>query len=228
MIRLVDFESKIGYTFKNKNLLKQAFTHSSYANEIKSEVVCSNERLEFLGDAVLEIVISEFLFYSFPEMPEGELTRFRASIVCEPNLVQKARELELGDNLLLSRGEEYTGGRNRESILADVFESVVGALYLDGGYDCAKNFVLRFLIADINKMQEAFKTSDYKTYLQEIVQRTSKIPVSYKIIGETGPDHNKQFIAQAAHNNRILGQGRGRSKKEAEQNAACESLNNWR
>lgn len=222
----MDFQKRLGHIFKNKNLLEQALTHSSYANENKLDPFLNNERLEFLGDAVLEIVVSEFLYLSFPKMSEGELTRLRASIVCEPSLVKKAKALLLGENLRLGRGEEHTGGRKRGSILADAFEAVIGAIYLDGGYESAKAFIVGIIADDADEMRSALKTSDCKTSLQEAVQKNSKEPVVYHIVGESGPDHDKLFIAQAVHMSRVLGQGSGKSKKEAEQNAALNALNN--
>jgi len=226
-MKLSKFEKRIGYRFRSKALLKTAFTHSSYAHEQKTELISDNERLEFLGDAVLEIVISEFLFKRFPEMPEGELTRFRAGLVCESVLVKKARELQIGEFLLLGKGEELTGGRNRDSILADAFEAVTGAVFIDGGARHAKKFILKILSGNAEQIRDIYKMCDNKTYLQEIIQRTSKAPVRYKIVGETGPDHEKTFTAEAMHQNKVLGRGRGRSKKEAEQNAALESLKRY-
>jgi len=224
---LADFEQRIGYRFKDKNLLSTALTHSSYANERKASQVPDNERLEFLGDAVLETVVSDYLFRHFPDMPEGELTRFRAGVVCEPVLVKVANELCAGDFLLLGKGEETTGGRERKSILADAFEAVAGAIYLDGGMRRAKSFILKNLTPEIKRMRESFLTIDNKTRLQEIIQRTSRQPVVYVIVGETGPDHDKTFTAEASHSGETLGRGVGRSKKEAEQNAAHESLGRY-
>jgi len=220
------FEKRIGYHFNDKKLLRQALTHSSYVYEIKTDPSACNERMEFLGDAVLELVISEYLYTSFPDMPEGELTRLRAAIVCETVLVDNARQLGIGDFLILGKGEESTGGRNRSSILADAFEAVAGAVFIDGGLIYAKKFILDNLSDDVENMKTVFKTVDCKSYLQEIIQRDSVIPVEYKIINESGPDHDKHFTVEAVHRGVILGGGGGRSKKEAEQNAAADSLKN--
>jgi ribonuclease-3 len=208
----------------DKNLLKKAFSHSSYANEKRKLNIESNERLEFLGDAVLELVISEYIYNHFPKMPEGELTKFRASIVCETTLAEEARVLNIGNYIMLGKGEKSTGGETRNSILADAFESVIGAIFLDGGIECAKKHILGIMEPIIANLQKSFRTMDYKTYLQELVQSTSKETVRYEIIDEIGPDHDKAFIAQATHNRKVLGQGQGRTKKEAEQNAAFEAL----
>ena len=219
----LDFEGRIGYKFKNKDLLVQALTHRSFASVKKDDMPFNNERLEFLGDAVLEIVISEFLFLRFPKMPEGELTKLRANIVCEPNLAVKAKAIDLGAYLILSKSEEQAGGRYRGSILADTFEAVAGAVYLDGGIEEAKRFLIKFLAYDTDKLYEIYKKSDYKSYLQEVIQKSSQIPVVYNIIKETGPGHDKFFEAQVIHVDQILGYGSGKTKKEAEQNAAFDS-----
>jgi len=219
-----DFEERVGYTFKNKDLLVRALTHSSYANETHQDNGPSNERLEFLGDAVLETVISEYLYKHFPAMPEGELTGLRASVVCEGVLVNKARELCIGKYLLLGKGEEHTGGRNKNSILADAFEAVAGAVFVDGGYIKAKKFLTALLSAEINEKRGVYKTGDYKSYLQEICQKNDAAHVKYQIIGAAGPDHDKVFTAQAVFKNRVIGEGTGRTKKEAEQRAAFEAL----
>lgn len=223
-MELSEFEKIINYEFKDKNLLKKAFSHSSYANEKRKQGIESNERLEFLGDAVLELVISEYIYKNFPKMPEGELTKFRASIVCETTLAQEAKRLNIGKLIMLGKGERVTGGETRNSILADAFEAIIGAIFLDSGIECAKDYILGIMKPVIIDLQKSFRTMDYKTYLQEIVQSTSKETVRYEIIGEIGPDHDKQFIAQAIHDGEILGEGRGRTKKEAEQFAAYEAL----
>lgn len=219
-----DFESKIGYTFSNKNTLLLAFTHSSYANEQKKSNHENNERLEFLGDAVLDMVVSEYMYRLFPEMPEGELTKLRASVVCEGSLAKLARQLNFGEYLFLGRGEETTGGRNRDSILADTFEAVIGAICIDGGIENVTKYILSFMKQEIQNAKNSLKIVDFKTHLQEVIQRTSKYPVQYIIVGETGPDHNKQFMAEVDHINKILGKGTGKSKKEAEQAAAQYAL----
>lgn len=223
-MELSEFEKIISYEFKDKNLLKKAFSHSSYANEKRKQGIESNERLEFLGDAVLELVISEYIYKNFPKMPEGELTKFRASIVCETTLAQEAKRLNIGKLIMLGKGERVTGGETRNSILADAFEAIIGAIFLDSGIECAKDYILGIMKPVIINLQKSFRTMDYKTYLQEIVQSASKETVRYEIIGEIGPDHDKQFIAQAIHDGEILGEGRGRTKKEAEQFAAYEAL----
>lgn len=217
MADLNEFQSKIGYTFKNRHLLEQALTHSSYANEKHMKKHSDNERLEFLGDAVLEIVSSEFLFINYPQKPEGELTKLRASIVCEPTLALCTKPLDLGKYLRLGRGEDHTGGRKRKSILSDALEAVIGAIYLDGGFTNAKEFVLRFIMTDIENKQLFY---DSKTTLQEIVQGRYEEDVHYVLIKEEGPDHNKSFYVEALLGERVLGQGCGHTKKAAEQQAA--------
>ncbi len=216
-----EFEKKIGYHFQNAKLLTQAFTHSSYANERHLGKQADNERLEFLGDAVLEIVTSEFLFHRYPDYPEGELTRLRASMVCEPTLAFCTRELELGNYLLLGKGEDQTGGRNRKSILSDALEAVIGAIYLDGGFANAKEFIYQFVLNDIEHKQLFF---DSKTILQEVVQGSYEEELSYHLLSEEGPDHNKKFIVEAKIGEKVYGQGCGRTKKSAEQEAAYETL----
>ena len=220
-INLVPLEEKIGYTFKDKTLLITALTHSSYANEHN---IKSYERLEFLGDSVLGFVTAEFLFKNFPDLPEGKLTKYRAELVCERSLCVFSKELSLGDYMLLSHGEIHTGGRNRPSILADMFESVSAAIYKDSGsLDEAKKFILRFIEpATKNLGKKSFK--DYKTTLQEIIQQNPEEKISYDLIGESGPDHNKHFVVQVKINNNIVGKGGGKSKKEAEQQAARVAL----
>ncbi len=215
-------EKNLKYTFKNKDLLINALTHSSYANETKTPLG-SNERLEFLGDSVLSIIVSDYLFNTYKNTPEGELTKLRASLVCEKSLCTFSRELEIGKFLRLGRGEDKGGGRERNSILADAFEAVLAAMYLDGGYEIAKNHVLRFILAELeNTDDEVFK--DYKTALQEIIQRNPEESVSYFLTGENGPDHNKIFEVEVRLNSNVIGKGSGKSKKAAEQAAAKEAL----
>lgn len=217
-------ESVINYTFKDSKKLLLALTHSSFANEKKIEGLASNERLEFLGDAVLNIVTSEYIYNNFPALPEGEMTKTRASIVCEASLMKCANKILLGNFLLLGKGEENTGGRTRTSILSDAFEALIGAIYLDGGLKEAGNFIFRAmeeLFGDLNS-SEVF--IDYKTQFQEIIQKTSEQKISYQILDEKGPDHDKVFVAQLSAGNRIYGTGEGKSKKEAEQNAAKAAL----
>lgn len=223
-LNLEEFEKKLGYHFQDKNLLLLALTHSSYANEHKKGGHENNERLEFLGDAVLDMVVSEYIYRKFPEMPEGELTKLRAAVVCEGSLAQLSRQLGVGRNLFLGKGEESTGGRTRESILADAFEAIIGAVCMDGGIAAASQYVMQFMQDQIARTKPGFHNIDCKTHLQEVVQKTSKIPLQYTIVDEKGPDHNKVFVAEVRHDGHVLGQGSGRSKKEAEQNAAGVAL----
>ncbi len=216
------FEEYIGYHFENKELLTEALSHSSYANE-KKKCRCSNERLEFLGDSVLSIIVSEYLFTNYKEMPEGELTKLRASLVCEKALHVFAKEIHLGEFLLLGKGEENTGGRNRSSILADAFEAVIAAIYLDGGIEPAKKHVLRFIPSHVEKSGR-LNFRDYKTVLQEIIQKNPEEKVEYVLAGETGPDHDKAFTVNVCLNSNVIGTGTGKSKKSAEQMAAKEAL----
>ena len=219
-IRLL--EKNIGYKFNNLNYLKTALTHSSYANESKLKID-SNERLEFLGDAVLSIVVSDYIFSHCPDFPEGDLTKLRASLVCEKSLCKFSKSLNVGDFLKLSHGESNSDGAKRPSILADAFEAFIAAIYLDGGLDNAKNFILKFVIPDIrNPKLNTFK--DYKTQLQEIVQQNHEEIIKYVLTNQTGPDHDKRFWVEVCLNNNVIGKGNGKSKKEAEQQAAREAL----
>lgn len=213
-------EKKSGYHFQNPLLLKQAMTHSSYANEHKAKGYHDNERLEFLGDAVLEVVSSEFLFRNYPALPEGDLTKLRASIVCEPTLALCARALDLGDFLLLGKGEEHTGGRKRDSIVSDAMEALIGAIYLDGGFASAKEFVHRFIMTDIEHKKLFY---DSKTILQELVQGERR-QLSYRLIGESGPDHDKSFSVEVCVDDEVISTGAGHTKKAAEQEAAYKAL----
>ena len=215
--KLLELEKKIGYKFENFDLLVNALTHSSYANEHHIAYRGNNERLEFLGDAVLEVTSSEFLFRTYPELPEGELTKKRASLVCEPTLALCAREIPLGDYLLLGKGEEATGGRSRDSVVSDAMEALIGAIYLDGGFANAKEFIPKYILNDIENKQLFY---DSKTTLQEIVQGRYEEDVHYVLIKEEGPDHNKSFYVEALLGGRVLGQGCGHTKKAAEQQAA--------
>lgn len=212
-----DLEKNIGYTFKDKSLLKAAMTHSSYANENKGNIPY-NERLEFLGDAVLQLITSEKLFKESSHMAEGKMSKQRAALVCEEALAGYSAEIQLGQFLLLGKGEEASGGRNRPSILADAFEALIGAMFLDGGMDVAKKFVLRFVDAAHLSLQ------DYKTLLQEIIQKNPGERLSYVVSGEHGPDHDKSFEVQVHLNSNVIGKGTGKSKKQAEQAAAKEAL----
>lgn len=221
MERISEFEEIIKYKFKNKQLINQALSHSSYANE-KKRPSGSNERLEFLGDSVLSIVVSDFLYKNL-NVAEGELTKLRASLVCEKSLHVFAQQIRLGDFLLLGKGEENTGGRQRPSILADAFEAVIAAIYLDGGMESASRHILRFMPEDIHHVgKPAF--CDFKTVLQEIVQKNPEEKIEYVLIGEEGPDHNKRFVVEVCLNSQVIGKGSGHSKKEAEQFAAKEAL----
>lgn len=216
-------QEQIGYSFKDDRILEKAFVHSSYTNESKKKID-SNERLEFLGDAVLELCMSTLLYHKFKDWTEGDLTKLRASVVCEGTLSKNARQLNLGKYLRLSKGEKNTGGAERDSILADCFESVIGAIYLDSGLDESKKFVEKFLNDDVEELQHTFRISDYKSYLQEIIQEDSLVPINYELINETGPAHNKLFEMEVFHNGKTLGKGKGRTKKEAEQKSAFSAL----
>lgn len=217
-----EFESLIGYTFKNKDLLFEALSHSSFANEYKRGRH-SNERLEFLGDSVLSIVISEHLFNHFKHLPEGDLTKIRASLVCEKALFEFSKQIRLGDFILLGRGEENTGGRTRPSIVSDAFEAVIAAVFLDGGMEAAREYVLGFIPKDLDK-NSVRNLQDYKTILQEIVQKNPEEKVEYVLRSQTGPDHDRHFVVEVCLNSNVIGHGEGHSKKQAEQHAAKEAL----
>lgn len=216
-----ELEKVIGYSFNHKSHLTHAMTHSSYANEKRWKKERCNERLEFLGDAVLELVSSEFLYQSYPEMPEGELTKKRAGLVCEPSLAYCADEIHLGEYLLLGKGEESTGGRYRPSVISDAVEALIGAIYLDGGFANAKEFIHRFILNDIEHKQLFF---DSKTILQEIVQSRYEEALTYELLKEEGPDHNKCFEVRAMVGSAEIGRGTGRTKKGAEQTAAYRGI----
>ncbi|MBD5168977.1 MAG: ribonuclease III [Oscillibacter sp.] len=215
-------EKKLGYSFRDRELLSEALNHSSYANEHRGGMG-SNERLEFLGDSVLGFVSAEYLFQGHPDLPEGDLTRMRASLVCEQSLYEVAKELDLGSYLKLGRGEEAGGGRHRQSILADAVEAVFAAVYLDGGIEQVRELIVRVLLS---KGPAAEERKDYKTTLQEVVQRRSGQVLTYHMVSQSGPDHNKKFLFEVRLNDRAIGQGEGRSKKEAEQAAAKDALEN--
>lgn len=219
--RLTQLEQKIKYCFQDKKLLKQALTHSSYSNEQKINKFSDYERLEFLGDAVLELVSSDFIFREHPEMSEGELTKFRSSIVCEPALAFCAREMGLEEYILLGKGEEATGGRGRDSIISDVMEAIIGAIYLDSGIDEAKSYIHRVILSDLENKQLFY---DAKTILQEEVQKENRGVLHYGLVCEAGPEHAKVFAVNAMLDDRIIGKGTGHSKKAAEQKAAYEAL----
>ncbi len=218
---LKTLEERIGYKFENIALLKQAITHSSFTNEQKINKAKHYERLEFLGDAVLELVSSEFLFTEHKNMPEGELTKMRASMVCEPSLAFCARDLELGQFMLLGKGEEITGGRHRDSIISDAMEAVIGAIYLDGGMEHAKSFIYRFILSDLEDKQLFY---DSKSNLQELIQGKLKKDFHYELLEESGPEHDKIFVVEVFMEQESLGKGQGRTKKAAEQQAAYEAL----
>lgn len=214
---LSDFEEKLGYTFRDKELLKNALTHSSYANEHRREGKISNERLEFLGDAILGLVVAEHLYRTHPDKPEGELTKLRAELVCETSLAEVAGRLELGKVLLLGHGESHGGGSHRPSMLADAVEAVLAASYLDGGMDIPRGIIARFILG---KEPTVSGNQDYKTRFQELVQRNRDQVISYVMTGEAGPDHLKSFTVEVSLNGNVVGQGSGSSKKRAEQDAA--------
>ena len=215
-------EEKLGYKFKNRALLLNALTHSSYANENREEGVPSNERLEFLGDSVLGFTAAKHLYAVEPSLPEGKMTRLRAELVCEHSLYGVARELDLGAYLRMGHGEEKNGGRQRASILADATESVIAAIFLDGGIEAAVSFVERMVLSP--EAVKAHHASDYKTELQELVQRKPDQQLKYTDAGESGPDHDKVFLSEVSLNGELIGRGSGRTKKEAEQAAACRAL----
>lgn len=218
----MELEEKIGYTFRNPQLLEQALTHSSFANEGKKHGH-NNERLEFLGDSVLSVIVARHLFLTYKDLPEGELTKLRASLVCEKALDVFAGQIGLGKYLRLGKGEEMTGGRERPSILADAFEALLAAIYIDGGYEAAQTFVLGFIPRNLD-VRRKNKLSDYKTALQEIIQQNREERVEYVLVDEHGPDHAKVFTAEVLLNSNVIGRGTGSSKKQAEQNAAHEAL----
>lgn len=215
---LKDLEAAIGYRFKDISLLQNALAHSSYANERWHNSLLSNERLEFLGDSILGMTVAEYLFRQFPDRPEGELSRMRADMVCEQTLATVARQIGLGKHLLLGHGESQGGGADRASILADAVESVIAACYLDGGFETAREFIGRFILCHVPVKQ--LQNRDYKTALQELVQRKKDQVIRYNLIAESGPDHDKQFRVAVSINGKKVGEGIGRSKKRAEQDAA--------
>lgn len=214
-------EQQIGYHFQNRALLDMALCHSSYANEHKIPRSKNNERLEYLGDAVLELVVSDFLYHTKEDVPEGKLTRLRASIVCEPTLYLCAKQFDLGAYLYLGKGEDATGGRKRPSIVSDAMEALIGAIYLDGGFTSAKEFIHRFILQNIDHLQLFF---DSKTILQELIQQLYHTEVTYEELGESGPDHNKTFDVQVLQGGQILAKGSGHTKKAAEQEAAYQAI----
>lgn len=232
VLNIHPLEDAIGYQFKDKKMLLTALTHTSYINENRHSNFEDNERLEFLGDAILDVIVSEYLYKVFPELPEGDLTKLRAAVVCEPVLARISGTLHIGQYLLLGKGEALTGGRNRTSLLENTFEALTGAIYLDGGLEKAADFVMQFMKKEIHNVRQGKYFRDFKTALQEEVQKKGtgncrkKDPVNihYDIIGAEGPDHDKVFIVSVTVNNEIWGKGRGKSKKEAEQQAARVAL----
>ncbi|SES74296.1 RNAse III [Oceanobacillus limi] len=225
-MNVAQLEQQLNVTFHNHSLLKQAFTHSSYVNEHRDQSFSDNERLEFLGDAVLELGVSQYLYRKNPTMPEGEMTKLRASIVCEPSLYNFAKELQFGNHLFLGKGEELTGGRDRPALLADVFEAFLGALYLDQGFDTALQFLEQNVFPKIDTGAFSYGM-DYKSQLQEFVQQEKNQKIEYHIIEEKGPSHNKEFVAEVIVKEGITGMGVGRTKKEAEQRAAKKVLDTF-
>lgn len=223
MKELAPLEANLGYTFQDRNLLRLALTHSSYANETHARGG-SNERLEFLGDSILGFVVADYLYRNFPNWPEGHLTKTRAALVCEQACCGFSQALDVGDYLLLSHGEQNNGGRTRTSILADAFESITAAIYLDGGFAKAREFILRFTLPALKGLRNKAPFRDYKTKLQEIVQKNPEEKLSYVLVGESGPDHDKHFKVEVHLNNNVIGRGGGHSKKDAEQQAAREAL----
>ncbi len=216
-------EKRIGHTFKNKELLVTALTHSSYANERHGQDAQCYERLEFLGDSILGYVTAEFLYAHEPKLPEGRMTRLRAELVCETSLHRVAKAMGFGEYMRLGRGEERTGGRERVSILADMVEAVIAAIYLDSGIDEARLFIMENVLRDV-EISETHRFADYKTELQEVVQRRADQHIAYELVGESGPDHSKVFTFRVTINGVPRGEGSGRTKKEAEQAAACKAL----
>ena len=218
---LKELQQKIDYQFKDENLLFTAVTHSSYANEHKLHKIHHNERLEFLGDAVLEIVSSDFLFKNFPDMAEGQMSKKRASLVCEPTLAYCARQIGLGKYLMLGKGEDMGGGRSRDSILSDALEAVIGSIYLDGGLNKASKFIMTHVLNDI---EHKAMFQDSKTILQEILQKNHRDPITYEVVDMKGPEHNRMFVMQVKLGDAVIGQGSGRTKQAAGQEAAYHAI----
>lgn len=219
--KIEEFEKKINYRFKNRDYIQIALTHSSFANEHRAYKY--NERLEFLGDSVLGLVVTDYLFNKRKDLPEGKLTKLRANVVCEESLSIVARSLNLGDYLFLGKGEKISGGRDRDSLLADAVEAVIAALYLDGGFEVSKNFIMKYLGDIILNTSHGNISKDYKTILQEIIQSKNE-KLIYRLIEEKGPDHNKEFLVEVSNDFKVLGKGRGKNKKEAEKKAAKDAL----
>ncbi|MBQ2943803.1 MAG: ribonuclease III [Ruminococcus sp.] len=219
---MTELQHKIGYEFKDISLLSTALTHSSYSNEVGKSIKC-NERMEFLGDSVLSLVVTNYIYMNFTQFPEGDLTQLRASLVCEKSLFKFAKLIDLGKYIKLSRGERHGGGAERPSILSDAFEALIAAIYLDGGYEEARKFVMVFIEPEVKSIRKK-PQKDYKTTLQEIVQKNPGEKLEYRLVSESGPDHNKHFVSEVLLNSNSIGKGGGRSKKEAEQQAARAAL----
>lgn len=217
----VKLEKRIGYTFTDRSCLLLALTHSSYANEYRLHRIGHNERIEFLGDAVLEIITSDFLYRNFPDMSEGQMSRKRASLVCEPTLAYCARQVGLGEFLFLGKGEDMSGGRGRDSILSDALEALIGAIYLDGGLEEAKTFIMKYILDDIEH-KSMFR--DSKTYLQEILQKDHKEPIRYELVDTIGPEHDRIFVMNVLLGDKVIGTGQGHSKQSAGQEAAYHAI----
>ena len=222
-MNIEELEKEINYTFKNKEIVKTAFTHTSYANEKNVE---SNEKLEFLGDSILEFISSKYLYLHYKNLHEGEMTKVRATVVCEKSLYKVAKKHDFGEFLLLGKSEIINMGKNRPAILADSVEALIAGMYLDGGLEVAEKFIIENLKDEIEFATKHVGTKDYKTVLQEKLQQEGEVKIEYTIINETGPDHNKSFEAQVAVNNQVLASGKGKSKKEAEMQAAKKALEN--
>lgn len=219
---MTNFEKAISYEYKNKELMNVALTHSSYSNEGRRDLK-DNERLEFLGDSILSLIVADHLFHKFKHQPEGDLTKIRSSLVCEKSLYNFALKIDLGSYIMLGKGEEHTGGRNRPSILSDAFEAVIASIYLDSGYEEARKFVMGFIPDEID-IGKVNVMSDYKTALQEIIQKNREEKIEYVLVGEEGPDHDKIFTVEVHLNSNVIGVGKGKSKKQSEQLAAKEAL----
>lgn len=223
--RINRLERKLGLNFSDQNLLRRALTHKSYVNERGQKKLKDNERLEFLGDSVLDLIVSRHIFVNYPNHPEGELAKIRSVVVSAPILAEVAGKLELGKYMLLGKGEELTGGRERNSILADCLEAVVGAIYLDRGLELAREFILDLLSSQIETVECGEYIRDYKTMLQELIQQDSDFRPEYEVVAEKGPDHNKKFTVEVTLDGKTIGIGKGDSKKKAEQKAAKEAIN---
>ena len=224
MNALQEFQEIIGYRFTDESYLKNALTHSSYANENRGKHVQYNERLEFLGDSVLGVIVSRYIFDNFPDLPEGKLTKMRAAVVCERSLWECAVNIDLGKYLILGHGEEHMGGRTRMSILADAFEALIAAIYLDSGMDTVREWVMGQLYETIMDAARGKMFKDYKTEFQEVVQKNGDVSIKYEVVSESGPDHDKVFVVNVYLNGEMMGSGEGSSKKKAEQQAAQNAL----